>query len=332
MNRKIRIQFTDFPGPANIDALTVILDSFTNIEIVKSRPDFLFYSIFGNNHLHSEAPVKIFFTGENVHPDFNLCDYAFGFDWLEFEDRYFRCPNFILYPEYQRIYETAADLGEFFNRPRFCNFIYSNSGAHPFRDRFFHALNNKIPVDSAGLHLNNTGEFRGSPRLGKHGTEDKLQFQSECKFTIAFENSSNPGYTTEKIVHAFISGTIPIYWGDPVVTRQFNPKRFIEIPPDLPVERAIDKVLSVANNKSLQAAMLSESIFASQEAESQLSKDTLAVNLQHILDQPTNIAPRRNRFVWGEKYYANRQAETEPVSRPARMLDALIKLSRAFLS
>ena len=32
-------------------------------------------------------------------------------------------------------------------------------------------------------------------------------------FTIAFENSDYPGYITEKIIHAFIAGTIPLYWG-----------------------------------------------------------------------------------------------------------------------
>ena len=32
-------------------------------------------------------------------------------------------------------------------------------------------------------------------------------------FTIAFENCDHPGYITEKIIHAFIAGTIPLYWG-----------------------------------------------------------------------------------------------------------------------
>ena len=32
------------------------------------------------------------------------------------------------------------------------------------------------------------------------------------KFSIAFENSSHEGYSTEKIVQSFAAKTIPIYW------------------------------------------------------------------------------------------------------------------------
>ena len=37
----------------------------------------------------------------------------------------------------------------------------------------------------------------------------------ESMFSICVENSSNKGYHTEKIIDAFLSKTIPIYWGCP---------------------------------------------------------------------------------------------------------------------
>jgi hypothetical protein len=37
----------------------------------------------------------------------------------------------------------------------------------------------------------------------------------ESMFSICIENSSNKGYHTEKIIDAFLSKTIPIYWGCP---------------------------------------------------------------------------------------------------------------------
>jgi hypothetical protein len=37
----------------------------------------------------------------------------------------------------------------------------------------------------------------------------------ESMFSICVENSSNQGYHTEKIIDAFLSKTIPIYWGCP---------------------------------------------------------------------------------------------------------------------
>ena len=36
---------------------------------------------------------------------------------------------------------------------------------------------------------------------------------------ICFENTSKPNYFTEKLVNAYYSGSIPIYWGDPNISK-----------------------------------------------------------------------------------------------------------------
>ena len=53
-----------------------------------------------------------------------------------------------------------------------------------------------------------------------------------CDFgcVVAMENMVAPGYLTEKIGHAFNSGTVPIYWGDTAtVSDIFNPAAFINV-------------------------------------------------------------------------------------------------------
>ena len=75
-------------------------------------------------------------------------------------------------------------------------------------------------VDSGGRHLNNIG----GP------VDDKLEFQKDYKFSIAFENSAFPGYLTEKLPEAVIAQTLPIYWGDKLVHRDFNTARFLNYP------------------------------------------------------------------------------------------------------
>jgi hypothetical protein len=55
----------------------------------------------------------------------------------------------------------------------------------------------------------------------------KVEFQRPYKFTIAFENAAWPGYTTEKIYHAMLADTLPIYWGNPLVYRDFNTRSFL---------------------------------------------------------------------------------------------------------
>jgi hypothetical protein len=37
------------------------------------------------------------------------------------------------------------------------------------------------------------------------------------------ESCQEPGYFTEKIIDCFLTGTIPIYWGDPNIRDIFNP-------------------------------------------------------------------------------------------------------------
>ena len=41
-----------------------------------------------------------------------------------------------------------------------------------------------------------------------------IDYISEYKFYLAFENTKSPGYITEKIVNAMLAGVIPVYWGD----------------------------------------------------------------------------------------------------------------------
>jgi hypothetical protein len=41
-------------------------------------------------------------------------------------------------------------------------------------------------------------------------------------FCMAFENSTYPGYVTEKLFHAFRAGCIPLYWGDKEACKDFQ--------------------------------------------------------------------------------------------------------------
>ncbi len=59
--------------------------------------------------------------------------------------------------------------------------------------------------------------------------ENKSEFLSQYKFNLCFENSQGYGYVTEKILDAYFSHTIPIYWGSPSVAKDFNPKSFVNV-------------------------------------------------------------------------------------------------------
>ena len=187
----IKIWFTDFfEGfePGNNYFYSLLSESYS-VRLTPENPDYLIYSCYGSNFLKYDC-IRIFYTGENLVPDFNLCDYAIGFHKLNFSDRYIRYPNFA-FIENQFAQLTGIDPKFKNTKEYFCNFIYANAEANPIRDQFFQELSKYKMVNSPGSHLNNT-RFDIGGRFSKNWMYSKLDFQSKCKFTIAFENSSTP--------------------------------------------------------------------------------------------------------------------------------------------
>ncbi|MEB2778324.1 glycosyltransferase family 10 [Algoriphagus sp. D3-2-R+10] len=216
--KSIKLKFVDHYKnfkPEN-DRIFTFLKRFFRVEL-SENPDFIIYSSWGNEHLKYDCP-KIFYTGENHRPNFYLCDYALGFDFLSRPD-YLRVPLYsilwyydfstLIFPKHQQIIDQNP-------KSKFCCFIASNAGAVE-RNNFFEKLCKYQRVDSGGKVLNNIG---GS-------VPDKIEFMRPYKFCIAYENSSYPGYVTEKIMDCFIAGCIPIYWGSSCIELDFNPSRIL---------------------------------------------------------------------------------------------------------
>jgi hypothetical protein len=78
------------------------------------------------------------------------------------------------------------------------------------------------------------------------------------KFTIAFENTYQVGYTTEKLWQPFLANSIPIYCGDPNVTRDFNPKAFINCNDYDNFDDVIKRVIELDSDDELYMQMLRE--------------------------------------------------------------------------
>jgi hypothetical protein len=51
-------------------------------------------------------------------------------------------------------------------------------------------------------------------------------------FSIVIENDKYETYFTEKLTDAFVTGTIPVYWGAPDIGKVFNMDGIIELTPD----------------------------------------------------------------------------------------------------
>jgi hypothetical protein len=88
--------------------------------------------------------------------------------------------------------------------------------------------------------------------------KDKLEFIRHHRFTIAFENASYTGYTTEKIVEPMRVGSIPIYWGNPMVHLDFNPASFVNWHAHGSDEATIERIIEIDRDEALYRQMLLE--------------------------------------------------------------------------
>jgi len=316
--RKIKIGFADFYDGFDPEHyfITELLSTHFDVEITDD-PDYLFYSVFGDTHLRYDC-IRIFYTGENQVPDFNLCDYAIGFDRMDFGDRYFRLPIHYLYTEDTLAMERRhlTPDSEFLNREGFCSFVYSNNRASAERNRFFDMLSAYRPVASGGRFRNNVG----GP------VDDKVAFQQHYRFCIAFENSSYPGYTTEKLVQAFAAGAIPIYWGDPEVERVFNGAAFINCHRYASFEEVVEEVKRLDADSDAMLRMLHEPALADPSCSLAEVMGRLEDFLVAIVSQPLDSAKRYNRVYWGERYQVQERRKARAYSHTVRgLMESLYK-------
>lgn len=261
--QSIKLGFTDYYWPLDEFFMDVLSRRFNVIRDDKN-PDFLIFcdETFGQNNLNYDPQkvVKVFFTGENRRPENYQADYFISFDFKYDVERHYRLPLYVLENWVQM---HKMDLPDAFSpdferldgyRSVFCSFVVSNGGCAE-RNNMFHYLSNYKKVWSAGPLFNNTGFVL--PREGTEAQRTKYNFLTKSKFNICYENSSYPGYVTEKLFHAFYAGCIPIYWGSPLVDQDFNEHAFVDRNKFNSDESMLAYIEEIDTNDELYKKMLS---------------------------------------------------------------------------
>ncbi len=246
--------------------------------------------------LYCKSKVVVYYGTEASYTDFNVFDYGVGFDHMLKDSRYAQIlspmdffDNFF-YPNRVNLSEEAA-WKKLRGGLKFCNFLYSNPVAHPYRDELFYKISEYKKVDSLGRHLNNTG-LGGTGFVG-HARES-VDLKENYKFSIASENCAFQGYTSEKILTSLQAHTVPIYWGDPNVDLVVNPKCFINCNDFDTLEDVLQKIKEIDNNDDLWCEMVSQPWFT----EKQLNERALRNKTYHefmlsLLSKPVDSLVKR---------------------------------------
>jgi alpha(1,3/1,4) fucosyltransferase len=286
---KVRIDFCDFmPGYLKTDNFFYhLLRERFEVQLCDS-PDFLIFADIGQ-HLHRvHNCVKIHYCVENFAPDFKLCDYAFTCHQIN-DPRNLRLPCYALCDP-RTLLKDHEDLEQIMAaKTKFCGFLagYADRKTR-VRNDFFHKLCQYKKVDSAGAALNNTG-YRVPL-----GPAAKREFLRPYKFNLAFENTSLPEYTTEKIVDAMQARAMPIYWGNPGVGLEFNSKSFLNYF-DFPDEEAlIEKIIELDQDDAKYLECLRQPYFHNNQPNEFFNRERLLHQFEKIFTTPiTPVSARR---------------------------------------
>jgi alpha(1,3/1,4) fucosyltransferase len=243
----------------------VLRQAFGSFEIVdrEASADFVLTSVFP--HRKAAYPEKtIALIWENVRPNYEFYRFSISSDIDDYEGRNFRLPNW-----YEEIawsddlrgpkgpaqfhgYEERLDLEHLlmppkvssYVRKKFCCLVTSYREGH--RALAAEALGQIGPVDIFG-------NVTGAPLR-----RSKYELLGDYRFNLCFENSIFPGYYTEKPVHAWAAGCIPLYFSDPYYSVDFNPRAMINRISFPSLQAFVDKVAEVNASDALFAEFQKE--------------------------------------------------------------------------
>jgi alpha(1,3/1,4) fucosyltransferase len=287
----VYIDFCDFGRqmPKTDNFFTRILEKKYEVKIA-DKPDLLFHSHDGNVH-RLYTCRKVFHTVETYKPDFSISDYAFTFHEMD-DPHNLRLPNYAARVDAANLIkgegepETVAA-----EKKRFCCFFTSYANAKTrVRINFFQQLSRYKKVDSAGKWNNNIGcSVPNDPT-------SKTAFLRQYKFYLAFENESLPGYTSEKIAEAMAARCLPIYWGNPKVDLDFNPKSFLNYHHFPSEEALIDRIIEIDRDDNLYLQYLREPYFYGNKPNLYYDRNRILDFLVQAIEDPSPPVAARRKF------------------------------------
>jgi hypothetical protein len=171
---------------------------------------------------------RVWYTGENIRPPYGGAYDAFiSFDQDDYNGKNTYFPllySTVLFDSPENVSRRGIPVGDphsltrernqSVNKTKFaCVFI---GNPEPTRLRAVEELQLFGNVDVFG------------PTVGNR-VPSKFPLAKDYKFMLCFENDLFPGYITEKLLDAYLCGTVPLYWGDLGRDPLVNPRAFINL-------------------------------------------------------------------------------------------------------
>lgn len=295
----LRLAITDFyssPPPRSEPLITCLERRGAQLSNQLRNSDIVLASVFGRRHRAANGNV-LMFSGEtrfnDEHARFTIDCRSMG------RSNHFRLPFWAYVAMMDDDLQPPLDTDR---RPKFCNFIFSNRRCAT-RNSFFEMLDARHPVDALGAVHNNAFDSRLDAGSSNGWRETKLNVLRDYRFTIAFENSEMPGYTTEKLIDAWLAGSVPIYWGNPMFTADFPPNSCLNLYEAGSFSRLVDQVLEAEHDPARYAELQNANPFRTGLAAEVLAqyRQGLEEFVDHVLEE-SRRSPR-----WAKEHRPERR-------------------------
>lgn len=296
MKPQIRITRTNFPNQSMLYWMTYftnILEQKYEVIIDTENPDLVFWT-----NIHFSTEQTDFYTEKNArcytsYPNakkiYCSCEMTPSHLGIveQGEEHYAIGPEPMVHPRYLHlpIHNTTSAWGlysesKLFDKPydwlttprngkeilkskkHFCGVVQNSTVG--LREELFKKLSDYKFVRASGGWITNVPPEEQTIRHINDGEsyKSKVNFLKDCKFSFQIQSNVLSYLTVEKMIHAYASNTIPIFFGnDKVLEDGFNPKSFINCHDYDTVDDIVDEIIRIDKDDDLFINMINESIF-----------------------------------------------------------------------
>jgi hypothetical protein len=221
----------------------IVQDCHSSDVIISSH----FFTIYPCDTLNKVKKNYIYFTGESYDPPFSQFHdkYIMISTFISDEPNRIYCPYFLLSPY---LYLCR----KYINNERPYLLAYCNSNPVKEREDLFNIFVEKTSFNECHSFGSCKGKYPATnigKLIGTWESKEIIDKYKDYKFVIAMENKKKDGYVTEKILNAFYSGAIPIYWGSSNIKEFFNEKAFINVDDFESFEKCVEYVINLTNEQ-----------------------------------------------------------------------------------
>ena len=123
-------------------------------------------------------------------------------------------------------------------------------------------INNPHPTRmNALIALSEISEVKTFGRYFNNYVIDKIEEGKKYWFSLCFENDLYPGYVTEKLLEAYLSYSVPLYWGDDAA-QVVNPKAVINLKNFISLKDFVNHVNKIYKDKEALNDIITQPLLA----------------------------------------------------------------------